>query len=77
MLTALIHHDRVLAQIYAARQALERAITDAALWERLRKKCGTVARENTISANAQKIRSVWEIISKGLSQREETQEVGA
>src|SRR5437762_3457737 len=27
MLTALIHHDRVLAQIYAARQALERAIT--------------------------------------------------
>jgi GT2 family glycosyltransferase/glycosyltransferase involved in cell wall biosynthesis len=59
------------------RQALEQAVTDSALWEHLRNKCQTVVKANTISANAEKIMSVWTNIAKRLSRSEETQEVGA
>jgi GT2 family glycosyltransferase/glycosyltransferase involved in cell wall biosynthesis len=49
------------------RRALERAVTDAELWQRLREKCQAAARENAISTNVETIKSVWEALTKGLS----------
>lgn len=51
------------------RQALERAVTDAELWGRLREKCQTTVCENTISARAQTIKSAWESLIKGHSMK--------
>jgi glycosyltransferase involved in cell wall biosynthesis len=47
------------------RDALERAVVDAQLWERLRRACPAVVGGNTIAANAQTIRSVWLSLARG------------
>ena len=41
------------------RDALDRAIGDEALWNRLRANCRPVARDNSISARADEIKAVW------------------
>jgi GT2 family glycosyltransferase/glycosyltransferase involved in cell wall biosynthesis len=52
------------------REALLRASTESELWERLRKACRTVARENAISARSEQIRSLWKAIGNGLPIKE-------
>jgi GT2 family glycosyltransferase/glycosyltransferase involved in cell wall biosynthesis len=45
------------------RSALECAICDTALWTRLRNQCHSVYSENTVSANAPAIRSIWRFLA--------------
>jgi glycosyltransferase involved in cell wall biosynthesis len=47
------------------RSVLIRAATDLELWTRIRSNCESVARENSIGANAAAILSVWDAIRAG------------
>jgi glycosyltransferase involved in cell wall biosynthesis/SAM-dependent methyltransferase len=46
------------------RDALERAVADEPLWERLRQACPAVVSASTLAANAQTIKSVWLSLSQ-------------
>ncbi len=48
-------------------QSLERAATDAELWGRLHKNCQGIVDQNTISARAETIKSVWTALANGTS----------
>jgi hypothetical protein len=46
-------------------QALEGAVTDAKLWGRLHQNCRGVVDQNSLSANAETIKSLWTDLAKG------------